>query len=726
MPGNSKPVKQAVEEKKETIKEKKADMKQKYEDNKNIWKQIQQSNMLSFRKSIGTKLFTLFFFSIIACVLTVGLMAYSKAKNAIESNVSDASLQTVTQVANNMDVVFRTFNDLSLQLIMDKDIYSLLDTIGSTADNFERLQSNRTLSEKLNAYIVSNRSILGAALIPEKSGTIVVAGNASTTLADQAKEKAWFKHTVEEAGRVNWVASDSDSIITSNGEPAIALTRLVKGINGSGNKKYVLVIEIPIKFIIEHFEDVDLGERSNLAIVNSDGVYIANYDYKKIGLLTDITLPLIAEEDVRDSVKLNDSTGAELLTIYKSFETIPKWKLVGTIPVENLIKDANQIRDLTLITVLVAAVLAILIGALVLRIIAVPLIQLCQLMQKGSDGDLTVRASQKKRADEIGQLSSSFNVMMSQIGALAVQTTCSAEEVLTTAGQLSGSSRKTAIAAQEIAVATEEIANGAASLAVEAEKGSEMTSNINEQMQNVINANQEMVQSAVEVEQASEQGTSYMNTLIEKTGMTEEMTRSMVEKVDSLKGSTGSIVQILDVLTSIMQQTNILSLNAAIEAARAGTAGRGFMVVADEIRKLAEQSRQSIEVVGQITENIRIEIGETVEVLTNAYPIFQEQISSVKEANLIFLTVQGQMGQFVQKLENVTSSISELDNSQTILADAMTSVSAVAEQSSATSEEVASLSNEQLGISDNLVALSEKLDAVSRGLKETLTKFKIE
>lgn len=726
MPGNSKPIKQAVKEKKETIKEKKQEMKQKHEDKKNIWKQIQQSNLLSFRKSIGTKLFALFFVSIVACVLTVGLMAYSKAKNAIETNVSDASLQTVTQVANNMDVVFQTFNDLSLQLILDKEINSLLDTIGSTTDDFERLQSNRTLSEKLNAYIMSNRSILGAALIPEKSGTVIIAGNGSTTLADQAKEKAWFKHTVEEAGRVNWIASDSDGIIASNGEPAIALTRLVKGINGTGNKQYVLVIEIPVKFIIEHYEEVNLGEHSKLAIVNSDGVYITNYDYNMIGLPTDVTLPLIAEEDVRDSVKLNDSAGAELLTIYKSFETIPKWKLVGTIPVENLIKDANQIRDLTLITVLVAAVLAILIGALVIRIIAVPLILLCQLMQKGSDGDLTVRASQKKRADEIGQLSSSFNVMMSQIGALAVQTTRSAEEVLTTAGQLSDSSRKTAIAAQEIAVATEEIANGATSLAVEAEKGSDMTSNINEQMQNVMNANQEMVQSAVEVEQASEQGTSYMNTLIEKTGMTEEMTRSMVEKVDSLKESTGSIVQILDVLTSIMQQTNILSLNAAIEAARAGTAGRGFMVVADEIRKLAEQSRQSIEVVGQITESIQTEIGETVEVLSNAYPIFQEQISSVKEANQIFLTVRGQMGQFVQKLENVTSSIGELDNSQTILADAMTSVSAVAEQSSATSEEVASLSNEQLGISDNLVALSEKLDAVSRGLKETLTKFKIE
>src|SRR5690606_5652942 len=112
-------------------------------------------------------------------------------------------------------------------------------------------------------------------------------------------------------------------------------------------------------------------------------------------------------------------------------------------------------------------------------------------------------------------------------------------------------SKKTAIAAQEIAIATEEIANGATSLAVEAEKGSDLTSSINSQMKNVIDANEQMVKSALDVEKASEQGTSYMGILIEKTGATEEMTRSMVEKVDALKESTSSIVKILDVLNSV-------------------------------------------------------------------------------------------------------------------------------------------------------------------------------
>jgi len=245
-------------------------------------------------------------------------------------------------------------------------------------------------------------------------------------------------------------------------------------------------------------------------------------------------------------------------------------------------------------------------------------------------------------------------------------------------------------------------------------------------MEQVLLANKEMVQSAHQVETASEQGTAYMAELIEKTGMTEEMTREMVEKVDSLKDSTSSIVKILDVLNTVTKQTNILSLNATIEAARAGTAGRGFMVVANEIRDLADQSTQSIEVVAQITDRIQTEIGETVAVLSKAYPMFQEQIDSVKEANGIFVTVQSQMSGLITRLEDVTHSVSKLEESQVVLNDAMTNVSSVAEQSSATSEEVASLSMEQMSISDHLVSLSGQLNAVSGALKDSLSKFKVE
>lgn len=691
-----------------------------YEKGSAAWRSL----LMNPFKSVGLKIFIVIFGSILACVMTVGLMAYSEAKSMVEKKVSDASLQTINQVANNLDVVFKTFEDMSLQLLVDKDFHSIVEELSETNDEYEKFEAARKLSDKMQSYTLGNNSIKGIMLLPLTDSLHVVAGGSSlSTRAETLMKTEWYQKTIELNGKVNWIAPQPTGISMQSDKPTIALTRILKN-TISSDAGYMLLLEIEADTIASRYKDVILGADSELAIVDGNGNYVIADDQSKIGKAASISLPVSGEAANAGSPKLFTTEGVEVLAVYKKLQSMD-WKLAGTIPVKELVRDAESIRDLTLITAIVASVLAIAIGVLVIVAIARPLVKICNLMMEGARGNLTVRSTIRKRQDEIGTLSVNFNEMMEQITHLAQQTTRSAEDVLQTASELTEASRKTSVSAREIATATEEIAGGATSLAVEAEKGNELTTHINGQMKQVIEANDEMVASAASVEKSSEQGTAYMHALIQKTGMTEEMTRSMVEKVDALKESTGSIVKILDVLNNLTKQTNILSLNASIEAARAGTAGKGFMVVADEIRQLADQSKQSIDVVATITGKIGIEIDETVRVLSEAYPLFKEQIESVKEANGIFVSVQEQMAHFAQRLDGATSSIGQLEQSQYVLAEAMTNVSAVAEEASATSEEVASLSSEQLYISDNLVQLSEKLDAVSRGLKDSLSRFKL-
>lgn len=246
-----------------------------------------------------------------------------------------------------------------------------------------------------------------------------------------------------------------------------------------------------------------------------------------------------------------------------------------------------------------------------------------------------------------------------------------------------------------------------------------------DQMKSVIQTNLLMAKSAAEVQRVSMEGSTQMNGLSESTDSTEKIFRVLAEKIEELKERSSSIHKILEVLGSITKKTNILSLNATIEAARAGTAGKGFMVVADEIRQLADQSKQSIQVVGEITSRIQKEMEATTQILNEAYPVFAKQTDSVNETTLMFETVRLSMDEFVGQLDHVYVSIQELEQSQDVLAEAMASVSAVAEQSSATSEEVASLSSEQQHVSQRLVGLSEHLQNVSRVLEESLSKFKV-
>lgn len=669
-------------------------------------------------KSVGMKLFLMFFVSILFFVLVVGMISYSVSKSVIKNKVADSSLQTVTQAGQKLDFLYQTFDDVSLQIMLNKELQDLLDKVPKLeASSYEALDVTRQLTEKLNVVTFSNKAIKTLHLYRPDGKLIVITGAGGTPSTENPSSTDWFKETVDNAGKVTWLDSLAKGY-SSNSTNTFAISRLMRN-TLTNSSTAVLVLELSTDILTKELSGMSLGDDSNVIITNEANKYIASKDMTQIGKESSIQLTKEQIEQEHGSFITKDD---HLVAFYQS--NVSGWNLVGDIPVSSLVKDAKKIYNYTLLIALFAAIAAVIIGIIVARMIGSPLINLRNLMQQGAKGKLTVRANYTSK-DEIGQLGASFDVMMQQITSLVQQTSTSAHAVFETAQELTNSSKVTATAAREIAVATDEISNGAGGLATESEKGTELTHHIGIQMKQVIEANLEMGTAAADVQTSSELGTKYMSELISKTNLTEEMIRSMVDKVDRLKESTRSIRKILDLLNNISKQTNILSLNATIEAARAGAAGKGFMVVADEIRKLADQSKQSIDVVGQITETIQGEIDETVKVLSTATPIFQEQIMAVKEADTIFKQVTNHMGGFIVQLSTVSDSISTLEQSQVVLSDAMTNVSAVAEESLATSEEVASLSSEQLSISDGLVKLSDKLDLLSKSLTDTLSKFEV-
>ncbi|MDB4866683.1 MAG: methyl-accepting chemotaxis protein [Cohnella sp.] len=674
-----------------------------------IGQPIKETRLQNPIRSVGMKLFLLIFCSILVCVGSLGWFSYNKSSSIIKQKVADASAQTAEQTAGKLALLLNGYERQSLQFITDNQFMGLLNTLNVAKDDYAVFDTARQLTEKMSSIAMADTTLESISLIPMSAG-----GQFMTTGSSLNKDEM-LKSPIIEAiksgnGKAVWNPTRPKGLDGTRVQPTFAVGRLL-----NQGKPYVMVFEIRISALEEQMKTVKFGDSGDAHIVAADGTIVYDAAADKLGTKYGSPIP-------KGSETLNIG-GTETLSSAGIIAT-NGWNLIGNIPVSSLVKDAKQIRNLTFIMSGVAAIIAAVIGLIVLLWVGRPLGQLRTLMNEGEKGNLTVRSTIRKK-DEIGQVADSFNRMMEEITGLVRQTNQSAVDVLETASALGDASRKTAEAAKEIAMATEEIANGATNLAVESEKGSDLTVRIGSQVQSVIASNEQMGQAAGEVEEAGRRGSDYMGTLTKKTGQTEEMTRSMVEKVDKLKDSTRSIRKILDVLGNVSKQTNILSLNATIEAARAGAAGKGFMVVADEIRKLADQSRQSIGVVGEIVAKIQREIEETVSVLSEAYPIFQEQIESVREANQIFVNVQENMSGFVSRLETATDSVRHLEEAQSTLSMAMSNVSAVAQQSSATSEQVASLSNEQLNISDGLVQLSGRLETVSTQLRESLSRFTV-
>ena len=673
-------------------------------------------------RSVGAKLLLFFFIGIVVFVGAVGMYSYNESKKIIEDEVAGFSVLATQQTAEKLKMVFEQYENISMRFLVDQTIMDQFTAYIQTADNsFQQLEAMQALESSLQSFTFSDNSIRSIYLFSDSGEQIVGVGNTGA-FAQSVYEEPWFQNTIEADGRVYWIPSQAEGI-GGLGGASFGLSRSVKNIS-TGDIQFVLLIEIDYDVLQKQMAGLNLGEGGTRSIIDTQGNIIYSDDVEELGKPSPFRITKSGDQfNAMDSYTADNAKGESSLVSFSRSSENNDWYVVASVPVSELTENAGQILQTTVVAIIIAAVVAIFVGMYMMWSIGRPLILLRNLMNEGEKGNLSVRI-QMRRKDEIGQVGFSFNRMMEQITRLVKQTNQSADEVLETAGELSAVSKNTAMSAKEISVASEQIAEGASTLAVQAENGNEISLDIRNRMRNVVDTNLELGRSADLVLGVSDKGIRYMNELIAKTDQTEQITRSMVEKVEKLKESTSSIRKILDVLNNITSQTNILSLNATIEAARAGAAGRGFMVVADEIRKLADQSRQSIDVVGQITEKIQQEIDETVKFVSEVYPLFQEQMASVKETDQIFGQVREQMGEFIRKLDEVTQSIQDLDQAQAVLADAISNVSSVSEESSATSEEVASLTSQQMHASEGLVVLAEKLEKLSKGLKESLSQFK--
>ncbi|ULO06081.1 methyl-accepting chemotaxis protein [Paenibacillus sp. 19GGS1-52] len=677
-------------------------------------------NRLHPSKSLGLRLFLVFFIATMVLVLSLGYTSYSVAKQTIERNALSSSQQTVVQTADKIDVVMQRFEDNLGQIFYNREIqdaFSKVNLEGSSSQEIA-IQSSQIVTE-LNDGLSGVKGVQAVYLIPMKASLpIAVAGTKDSAFIEGARAASWFKQ-LQDKPQSLWLTQTVQKGDTSG---VIHFAKSIEGITKDAG--YIAVSDIKVSELESQLSKVNLGVDSYIQLLTSkDELIVSSLHQGSDSYLSLGGTLLNGVGQTSGSLPTVDEQGKSILAVYSTLAS-SGWRLLGVVPSENLFKDANRILQTTYIAVAAAAVVAILIGLWMVRMVSRPLTRLKDLMSEGAEGNLRVRTTVTSR-DEIGQLSSSFNMMMERITELVTHTNETAREVLVTADALSIASHKTAESAKDIAAATEEIAGGAGSLALEADRGNGLTGEISEQMNTVLTATHEMDNMAHNVGQSSEEGVDKLQKLLVRTSLTGDMTNTLVRKVNELKETTTSVIKVLEVMKSITQQTNILSLNASIEASRAGEAGHGFMVVAREIRQLADQSKRNIAIVGDITDRIMIDMNDTVAALSEVAPLFKEQIISVQDTSNIFESVQEQMNHFIARLESVTMSIDGLNQSQGVLSETMSNVSAVAEQSSASSQEVASLSGEQQGVSTHLVELSVSLENASHKLREGLSKFRV-
>ena len=392
----------------------------------------------------------------------------------------------------------------------------------------------------------------------------------------------------------------------------------------------------------------------------------------------------------------------------------------GEINFDNAVKTV-------MMTVLVSVLSAILLGVFIARGISRPIVKTTEMLKDiaEGEGDLTKRL-QVNSKDEIGMLAENFNIFIDKIRDLVTQIkdnasviSQSAEELSATTEEISAQSQSATASTQQIAAGMEESSASLEEVNGSVQEVTDGTTKLVHKSEDGKSAAKDMQLRAVETKNNAEKSIELANSLYT------EKHDKILQAIEKTKVVT-RIEEISNIISQISEQTNLLALNAAIEAARAGEAGRGFAVVAEEVRKLAEQSSNTVSDVKPIIMSVQEAVKE---LSSNTEDILAFMSGKVNEDYQSFVKT-GQ--QYMKDADLVNTIINEfVDSANMILTsmeqvtESIETISSSTEQTTASSQEIAVNVNEVNQAIESAARVSEQQMNLSLKLNSLVSRFKV-
>ena len=327
--------------------------------------------------------------------------------------------------------------------------------------------------------------------------------------------------------------------------------------------------------------------------------------------------------------------------------------------------------------------------------------------------------------DEIGKLANAMNQMQAKLKDMIHNIAQASDLINTSSKELSQSANEVNMGAEQVAITMNELASGAEG---QAHHSNELTSLMERFTADLRETNQHgehIHQSSVEVLGLTNEGSQLMTSSNSQMSKIDGIVQNAVEKVKNLDAQAQEISKLVVVIKDIADQTNLLALNAAIEAARAGEHGKGFAVVADEVRKLAEQVAFSVNDITSIVTNIQQDFDVVTSSLEDGYQEVKEGTNQIKATSETFSTISNSINDVVESVQLISSNLSKVTEDGQKMNSAIQEIAAVAEESAAGVEQTTATTEQTSSSMEVMAGKSAQLSTLALELKTLIAQFKL-
>lgn len=486
-------------------------------------------------------------------------------------------------------------------------------------------------------------------------------------------------------------------------------------------------------------ERITFGKTGKAFMINKDGVKIAHYNQELVDAQDSDLVNVEKDPSLAQLVSYEKKmiqgeqgsgfyqyNGAEKMLVFSPVEGTT-WSLAVTVERQEILSDLNSL----IVSIIIIAVIIIVLSACIIFVLATQITKKIRKATKAllplAEGDFSheIQWKKKKTKDELDHMADAIETVQNAVSKMLQVIIQASAEIDQDAQSLSAVSQQMTASTTVMADSVQDVANGSVQQSNSFVDINEALSVFSNKLRQITEDIKAVDGNAKQINELSARGNHQIQTLAGFVEHTNQTFGSFEERIKQLGEKIVQINDITNLINEISEQTNLLSLNAAIEAARAGEVGRGFSVVAEEIRKLAEQSKNSSVNISTLVTSIEEENRIMIETSQQVSSEFDNQTKSIRETIDSFDQIVKAVENILPGIIMVNTAAEEINNEKNEIVGKIEELSAVSEETTASTEEIAASTEEIARASEDVSDSATNLGVKTKKMMDETSKFKL-